>query len=210
MLSLQQFFPLPLLPQLFPFSLDYSHQHINNLLFHSSYKKKKTRTPKTKTGFWPHFLFQLLFLLIGKLLKGISYNCSLNFLPAFSLEPISFEFSSPAELCLTGSSVTSMMLLLKVNSQSSPCLTYKHCRTQMIILEGLFSLCFQDTTPPGIAGLSLSVPYHGTPSFPFLLYLCPYHLYQCNFSYIFVYFLFHSIRIFTPWLFECLSIYSLL
>lgn len=64
-----------------------------------------------------------------------------------------------------------MMLLLQVNSQSSPCLIYKRCRTQMIILEGLFSLCFQDPTPPGIAGCSLAVPYHGTPSFPFLLYL---------------------------------------
>ena len=124
--------PRPLLPhQLFPFSLDYFHQHTNNLLFHSSYKKKKTHTHTHTTGFLPHFLFQLLFLLIGKLLKGISYNCSLNFLPAFSLEPISSEFSSPAELCLAGSSVTSTMLLLKVNSQSSPCLTYKHCRTQM-------------------------------------------------------------------------------
>ena len=111
--------PLPLLPhQLFPFSLNYFHQHTNNLLFHSFYKRKHTHTHKTP--FWPHFLFQLLFLLIGKLLRGISYNYCLNFLPAFSLLPIPFELSSQPELCLSGSSVTSTLLLPEVHSQFSP------------------------------------------------------------------------------------------
>lgn len=45
--------PLPLLPhQLFPFSLNYFHQHTNNLLFHSFYKKK-THTHKKKPFLTP-------------------------------------------------------------------------------------------------------------------------------------------------------------